>query len=629
MTNFILLFILIIQANNFLPPKRNLQESSDDIIILHLNDVHCGVNQTIGYDGFVLYRNELNKRYENIITVDVGDHAQGGTLGSISDGSAIIKIMNKIGFDVQILGNHEFDYGVDQLKKLNENIINKYISCNFCYKANKSAIFKPYKIIEKAGKKIAFIGIVTPLTFSKTFLSTIRDSNGNAIYDFLSENGGQELIDRVKQQITEVKNKGADYVILLTHLGMTIEQYTSDGLLSQLDNVDAILDGHTHLIYNTTSKDKNGKEVHISQTGTKLQSIGKLIIKSNGDIKSEIIEEIPEPNDEDKESALNLTNRGWVDKDMNNFLNDLWEEYEDQLNIVYGHSDYTLVIRPEGTSDSHFIYCRYIECTVGNLVADSFKYAGNANASIVNGGSIRSNLNKGDLTRANLIEVVPFFNDIITKIVSGQDILDALEFGTRNYPKTAGGFPQVGGISYDIDTSINSSVLADKDGLFLSVPGKRRVSNVKINGEDLALDKNYSVAMSTYIAAGGDGYTMFNKYDIFNESLLTDSDAIADYIVSELNKEIPEKYNKLQGRINLVNGSVSSSTTEIKKLIEKKNSNGLSTGGIIAIIIPSVLLLLAAVAIAFMCSKNGAIAQPISMNSDNVLGSNSNILPNK
>ena len=240
MTNFILLFILIIQANNFLPPKRNLQESSDDIIILHLNDVHCGVNQTIGYDGFVLYRNELNKTYENIITVDVGDHAQGGTLGSISDGSAIIKIMNKIGFDVQILGNHEFDYGVDQLKKLNENIINKYISCNFCYKANKSAIFKPYKIIEKAGKKIAFIGIVTPLTFSKTFLSTIRDSNGNAIYDFLSENDGQELIDRVKQQITEVKNQGADYVILLTHLGMTIEQYTSDGLLSQLDNVDAI-----------------------------------------------------------------------------------------------------------------------------------------------------------------------------------------------------------------------------------------------------------------------------------------------------------------------------------------------------------------------------------------------------
>ena len=132
MEKIVLICFLIIQANNFLFSKRNLEESSDDIIILHLNDVHWGVNDNIGYDGFVLYSDELYEKYPNIISVDVGDHIQGGTLGSISDGSAIINIMNKVGFDVAILGNHEFDYGIDQLSKLGENLSTKYISWNFC-----------------------------------------------------------------------------------------------------------------------------------------------------------------------------------------------------------------------------------------------------------------------------------------------------------------------------------------------------------------------------------------------------------------------------------------------------------------------------------------------------------------
>ena len=626
--NFILL-VFIIQANNFLSQKRNLQESPDDIIILHLNDVHCGVNDTIGYDGFVQYRKELNKTYpNNIITVDVGDHAQGGTLGSISDGTAIINILNKIGFDVAILGNHEFDYGIDQLINLNENITSNYISANFCYKKNKSTIFNSSKIIERCGKKIAFIGVVTPLTFSKTYLSTIKDSNGEAVYDFLNDNNAQELYDKVQENINKLKNdENADYVILLTHLGMDLEQYTSNGLLSKLENVDAVLDGHTHLIYNKTAKDKNNKEIHISQTGTKLQSIGKLIIKNNGTILSEIIENITEPSD--KSDAKKLT-RGkkeiWVDTDTNNFLNNLWKEYEDILNIYYGHSNYKLEIRPEGTSDSHYIYCRYKECTVGNLVADSFKWAGNSEVAIVNGGSIRNSINEGNLTRGQIIEAAPFFNDIITKKVPGKCSLEAIELGTSNYPDAAGAFPQVSGINYDIDTSINSSVLKDSNGLFLDVPGKRRVSNVKINGKNLDLDKNYTISMSSFVGSGGDGYTMFTNYEVFNESLLTDSDSIALYIKDELEGEIPEKYKDFQGRINFVNNteiSIESTapnnqSVDINKFIPKKKSRGgLSTGGIIAIMIPCLILIIGAAILGIMCSRNADIpGKPISVKSE-------------
>ena len=417
MQKLLLICFLIVQANNFLSPKRNLEDSSDDIIILHLNDVHCGVNDTIGYDGFVLYRDELYKKYPNIISVDVGDHIQGGTLGSISDGSAIINIMNKIGFDVAILGNHEFDYGIEQLSKLGENITSKYISSNFCYKKNKTSVFSPYKIIEKGGKKIAFIGVLTPLTFSKTYLSTLRDSNGEAIYDFLTDNNAQELYDRIQENINKVRNEeGADYVIILTHIGMEIEQYTSDGLLSKIKNVDAVLDGHTHLIYNTTSKDMNNKDIHISQTGTKLQSIGKLIIKNDGTIASEIIQDIPEPSDTTNAIKLTRGNKEiWVNKDMNDFINGIFSIYEDELNELYGSSDYDLIIRPEGTTDSYFIYCRYQECTVGNLLADALKTTGNSDVGFVNGGAIRSSLNKGNLTRSQIMSIAPFFNNLIVK----------------------------------------------------------------------------------------------------------------------------------------------------------------------------------------------------------------------
>jgi 2',3'-cyclic-nucleotide 2'-phosphodiesterase (5'-nucleotidase family) len=391
-------------------------------------------------------------------------------------------------------------------------------------------------------------------------LSTYRDSNGELIYDFLTDNNAQDLYDRVQENINKVRSEeGADYVILLTHIGMELEQYTSDGLLSKIKNVDAVLDGHTHLIYNITSKDKNNKDIHISQTGTKLQSIGKLIIKTNGEISSEIIQVIPEPSD--KTNAIKLTRGGkeiWVNKDMNNFINDIFSQYEAELNILYGSSEYDLAIRPEGTIDSHFIYCRYQECTVGNLLADAFKSAGNSDGAIVNGGGVRSSINKGKLTRSQIMAVAPFFNNLIVKMLPGQCILDALEFGVSKHPTSSGGFPQVSGINYDIDTSLNTTVETDSQGLFLKITGKRKVTNVKINGEEIDTKKNYSISMSDFIGNGGDGYTMFAKYEVFKEGLFTDTDAIAYYIKNDLNGTIPAKYKDFQGRINLVNDSIPS-----------------------------------------------------------------------
>ena len=607
--------------------KRKLEES-DDIVIIHVNDVHCGINDTIGYDGFALYRDELKKNYTNLLTVDVGDHVQGDTLGAVSDGSAIIKLMNKIGFNVSTIGNHEFDYGVEQLKKLEENITSRYISSNFCYRKNKTTLFNPYKIVEIGGKKLGFIGAVTPLTLSKTYLSSIKDEDGGLLYDFSAGDDIQALADNIQGHIDKLRNdEKVDHVILLTHIGMANEQYKSEELLSKLQNVDAVLDGHTHKIYNITNPDKNETKVYITQTGTKLESIGKLTIKQNGTILSEIITEVPEPID--KEGAKNVTRKSkgiWVKEEISDFIDGLWGEYSDELNIQVGKCDFDIIIVPEDDND-HDVECRYQECTLGNLAADAVKDAGNAEISILNGGSIRNNMHKGNLTRGQIIYIFPWFNNIVVKEIKGQDILDALEFGVSKYPAISAGFPQVSGITYDIDPNINSTVLTDSSGMFINVTGERRVSNVKINGKDLDLNKTYNASFIEYIANGGDGYSMFSKYEVTNESLVTDTDALVNYIEYGLNGTIPEKYKNYQGRINFKNQTIiipntnkyeeeeetliPSTTTLVNNTNQhftyfnhKKSGNKLSAGGIIALIVSCVVALAIIAAIALAVRKN-------------------------
>ena len=239
------------------------------------------------------------------------------------------------------------------------------------------------------------------------------------------------------------------------------------------------------------------------------------------------------------------------------------------------------------------------------------------------------------------MEVAPFFNNLVVKQLPGQCILDALEHGTAKCP-SPGSFPQVSGLTFDLDIASNSSVVTDPQGLFMNITGKRRISNVKINGEDLVLDKLYKVSLNEYMANGGSGYTMLSKYDVYNESLMTDTDSLAYYIKDKLKGEIPDTYKYFQGRANIFNSSevvvtIPSATTtpatttmipnssfpkngsDFHIFRGRKNSGGLSTGGIIAIIIPSVIVLIAALIITSMCSKRTISNHPKINNSNSNL----------
>ena len=259
---------------------------------------------------------------------------------------------------------------------------------------------------------------------------------------------------------------------------------------------------------------------------------------------------MPEP--EDKERAKIIKRGGeerWVNTEMNEFIYNIWEEYKDQLNTFIGKSDFDMIIN---TGDSHKITCRIEECTVGDIVTDALKDAGYADCAILTASAFRSNIYKGDITWGMLINILPYFNSIFVKQLPGRVILDALEAGVSKLPDYSSQFLQVSGINFDVNSTIASPVVTDENGIFVKIEGPRRVSNVKINGKPLDLNKIYDIALSEYMSNGGNGiYNMFTEYEVFNQSLLSDSDATSFFIKYNLGGIIPEKYKVQQGRINV------------------------------------------------------------------------------
>ena len=153
------------------------------------------------------------------------------------------------------------------------------------------------------------------------------------------------------------------------------------------------------------------------------------------------------------------------------------------------------------------------------------------------------------ITFNHVLNTLPFSAKIIVKEISGRDILDALEFSSKALPKTSSKFLQVSGIKFKVDESFNSSVVVDEFENFIKVDGERRVFDVFINDEKLDENKKYTIAFDDFLGDGGDGYSMFTKYNLTKDTSLVDNEAFKLYLETELNRNIPEKYKTTQGRI--------------------------------------------------------------------------------
>ena len=543
--------------------KNTTISAPEKIIILHTNDVHCQIDQkknkdeivtNIGYAGVLAYKKEMENLHgiNNVTLVDAGDAIQGGPIGTLSKGEYIVDIMNYVGYDVACPGNHEFDYGMENFLKLStETSKANYICCNF-RDLEGNTILSPYTLIKYGDLTIAYLGINTPESFTKSSPIYFQDENGNYIYDFAQGEKGQTLYKTVQKYVDEAIKEGANYVVAIGHLGDegASEYWSSKSLIKNTYGIDIFIDGHSHEVYSEILKNKKGKNVLLAQTGTKLQNLGKITINTkNKKITSEFI-----------------SNYKAQDEDAVNYIEGIKNKFSDILQEVVAKSSVTLTTLDPTT---HKRAIRNNETNLGDFCADAYRAMVGADIAFANGGGIRADIEEGDITYEEIINVHPFGNEICMIETTGQDILDALEVGACEYPIENGGFLQVSGLSYTIDPSIPSSVVFNERGQFVKVDGKYRVTEVMVGNEPLVLNKTYTLASHNYmIKNGGDGYTMFMDDKMIKDSVVIDNGALINYITENLNGVISDEYKnpKGSGRIIIKENISSNSQEEIKNV---------------------------------------------------------------
>ena len=520
-------------------------EKSNDIVILHTNDVHCGVTDGLGYAGVAAYKADMEATHNYVTLVDCGDAIQGEPIGLLSAGSYLVDIMNEVGYDFATFGNHEFDFKLPRLAELTKQAKYEYLSCNFKYTGSGTSdiVYKPYEIVDYGGTKVAFVGITTPESFVKSTPAYFKDDNGNYIYSFSEANDGADLYAAVQTSVDAAKAAGAKYVIAIAHLGMdgTTDEWTSEAVIKNTTGIDAMLDGHSHEEYEKSVANKDGKAVVLAQTKTKLANLGKLTISADGKITAELI------------SSKDYTKQ---DETIKAYITGIVNSFSAELSKVVGKSEVTL---PDYDDDGNRLV-RNSETALGDLAADAYRIMMDADIGIMNGGGLRKPIEKGDITLDTLFKVFPWGNLPCKVAVTGQAILDMLELGASKYPKENGGFLSVSGLKYTIMAGVASSVKTTDQGEFVSVDGKYRVTNVQVldktTGEYRPLDlkKVYTLGGIDYtIVYGGDGFSMFKDAKVIQraDATMTDSKTVLAYIEQKLGGSIGEAYAKPQGRISI------------------------------------------------------------------------------
>lgn len=531
-------------------PAEEVQEPQgpQDVLILFTSDVHCGVGQNFGYVGLKAIKDAAEASGKHVLLVDDGDSIQGEPLGTTTRGEANIKLMNAVGYDVAIPGNHEFDYGMDRFLELAEMAEFPYISCNF----NKDGqlVFDPYIIKEAGEMKIAFVGVTTPQTLTSSTPRYFQDENGNYVYGFMQDDSGEALYDAVQKAVDDARAAGAQYVIAMCHLGNEEEcrPWTYDDVISHTSGIDVLLDGHSHDYDKVTMKNKDGEDVIRQACGTKLAAIGYVTIAAeDGAVDTGLY------NYNNSVSAPELFG---LENSMTAEVENATGELNAKLAEVVAHTDFDLLINDPTAVDDNGKPIRIVrrsETNLGDLCADAYIDQSGADIAFVNGGGIRITIGAGDITMNDILKVHPYGNMLTVIEVTGQQVLDALEWGSRAVPGESGGFLQVSGLSYEIHTYIDSPCTADEHGLFTGIQGERRVKNVMVGGEPLDPNKVYTLASHDYMLLNhGDGYTMFDGCKVLQESVKLDNQVLIDYITGTLAGVIPADYAEPYGQGRIV-----------------------------------------------------------------------------
>ena len=513
-----------------------------DVVILHTNDTHCGIEENMGYAGLVWYENQMKEETPYVALVDAGDAIQGAPVGTLSEGEYLVQIMNKAGYDFAVPGNHEFDYGMEKLLGLSARLDCGYSACNFVNLPSKTQVFAPYKIMEYDDIQVAFVGVATPESITKSTPAYFQDQFGRYRFSFCEDETGEALYSQVQSAVDQARGEGADYVIMVGHLGDNgiTEKWSSRSVIANTTGIDAAIDGHSHEVCVENVPNESGEMVVLTQTGTKFANIGKLTITTDGQIQASHVSAVTDAEGNPAKDA-----------EMESFINGIKSQYEESLKVVLGRTDVDLMDKDPETG---LRAVRKAETNLGDLCADASRYMMGADIGFMNGGGIRAGIEAGDITYEDALSVFPYGNMICMAEVSEQKIKDALEMGVKNYPEESGGFIHVSGLTYTVDSSVPSSVVLDEKRNFVSVGGEYRVRDIYVGEEPLDVNRTYTLASHNYwLKSGGDGMSMLMGCPILKDETMVDVDTITSYISEYLGGTVGEEYKdpRGQGRITI------------------------------------------------------------------------------
>ena len=503
-----------------------------DVTILYTNDVHTYIDKQspkLTYAAIADLKQSYQNAGKDVLLVDAGDHVQGTAYGSMDEGASIIKLMNAAGYDVATPGNHEFDYGMDRAKAIMKEADFPYLSCNWVDLRTGLRVLPSVKVFVRGGRRIAFVGVTTPETFTKSTPAYFMDkAQRKYIYDIQGGEDGKKLYDAVQKAIDKAKLL-ADVVIGLGHLGVdpSSSPWTSEEVIAHTSGFDAFIDGHSHTVMeNKQVQDASGKAVTLTQTGSYFANVGEMTIAADGTITTKLI-----PTHEGMDATIAAMQTSWV-----NTVDDMLGE-----KIAVGDSDF--YVSDPATGKRRI---RSAETNLGDFVADGIYAYFNeveklhCDLAIMNGGGIRADVPAGDWTFKTCKQVSPFGNVACLMSVTGKQIQDALEFAARfagEDGKENGGFLQVAGATYEIHTDIPNTVQTDEKNVWIgSATGTPRVQNVKIydkaSGSYLPLDPGatYALAGMNYTLRNlGDGFAMFDGAELIKDYVSEDYLVMATY----------------------------------------------------------------------------------------------------
>ena len=503
-----------------------------DVTILYTNDVHTYIDKQspkLTYAAIADLKQSYQNAGKDVLLVDAGDHVQGTAYGSMDEGASIIKLMNAAGYDAATPGNHEFDYGMARAKAIMKEADFPYLSCNWVDLRTGLRVLPSVKVFVRGGRRIAFVGVTTPETFTKSTPAYFMDkAQRKYIYDIQGGDDGKKLYDAVQKAIDKAKLL-ADVVIGLGHLGVdpSSSPWTSEEVIAHTSGFDAFIDGHSHTVMeNKQVKDASGKDVTLTQTGSYFANVGEMTIAADGTITTKLI-----PTHEGMDAGIAAMQTGWV-----NTVDDMLGE-----KIAVGDSNF--YVSDPATGKRRI---RSAETNLGDFVADGIYTYFNeveklhCDLAIMNGGGIRADVPAGDWTFKTCKQVSPFGNVACLMSVTGKQIQDALEFAARfagEDGKENGGFLQVAGATYEIHTDIPNTVQTDEKNVWIgSATGTPRVQNVKIydkaSGSYLPLDPGatYALAGMNYTLRNlGDGFAMFDGAELIKDYVSEDYLVMSTY----------------------------------------------------------------------------------------------------